>query len=109
MKILTYLALAFIGSGCVIAQPEITGAPWKVTSNVVDENNQPVAGASVSVSYFGKPLPGQVVEDARELIRQITGQTDVNGTFIASHSDASLDIGIDVQKAGYYSSHRSWH
>lgn len=108
MKILTYLALILTIGGCALAQPEVTGADWTVNLKVVDENGQPVVGAKASISYFGKPLPGQVIADSRDLIRYITGLTDDNGKFTASHSDSSFTLGIDVQKNGYYSGHRGY-
>jgi hypothetical protein len=105
MKTIACLILSFIISGCALAQPEITGAQWNVTLKVVDENGQPVVGATASVGYIGKPLPGQVIEDARDLSKEISGLTDQNGLFTASHSDTSLSLGFDVQKAGYYPTH----
>lgn len=108
MKTIACLIISLLTGGCALAQPETTGAPWNVTLKVVDENGQPVAGARASVGYTGKPLSGQVVEDSRDLEREIAGLTDLDGNFTASHSDTSWNLGIDVQKAGYYSSHRGY-
>ena len=95
----------FIISGCALAQPEITGAPWNVTLKVVGEDGQPVAAAHASVGYHKLPIPGEVLEDYRQGSAELAGLTDTNGIFVASHTDASWSLGIDVQKSGYYSTH----
>jgi hypothetical protein len=105
MKTIICLALILVTGGCALAQPEIIGNEWNVTLKVVDENGQPVAGANASVGYIGKPLPGQVVQDSRDLSREISGLTDQDGMFTAVHADASFSLGFDIQKAGYYSTH----
>ncbi|MGH7988857.1 MAG: hypothetical protein ACREDS_01495 [Limisphaerales bacterium] len=102
MKTLLYLTLVLLTGGCAFAQPETTGAQWNVILKVVDENDRPVAGANASVGYISKPLPGQVVEDSRDLSKEISGLTDQDGIFTATHTDTSWSLGFDVQKTGYY-------
>lgn len=108
-KILTFLILAFVTSSCASAQPEITGAPWRVTLKVVNANGLPVADAKASIGYTKNPLPGQIVRDSRDLSREITGLTDENGIFKASHTDVSWNLGIDIHKSGYYPTHVNYN
>lgn len=109
MKTFVLLTLAFAMSGCAFAQSSTTGVEWNVTLKVVDDNGQPVQGARVSVGYHVTPPPGQIIEDYRDSSDKIEGQTDANGEFTASHSDASWSLGIDVQKAGCYPSHINYN
>lgn len=103
MKTLTSLILALTVSGCAFAQPEITGAKWKITLKVVDEENQAVPEAQVSVGYKRTRKTGESEAEYRLNPAQLEGQTDTNGVFRASHTDTSWSIRIDVKKSGYYS------
>ena len=100
--------LACTTGGFAFAQPEITGAPWHVTLNAVDESGKPVEGAHASVGFHVNPPPGVVVEDYRDSSAKIEGITDANGVFSASHTDASWSLGFDLQKSGYYSTHSNY-
>lgn len=62
---------------------------WKVTLKVVDETGQPVANAETWVGYMST--------------NKITGLTDSNGVFVASHSDRSFGLVFHADKIGYYS------
>lgn len=104
MKTLTSLILAFAVSGCVFAQPEITGAKWNATLKVISKNNQPVPNAQVSVGYKRARKLGESEAEYRLNPAHLEGQTDANGIFSATHTDTSWSIRIDIKKAGYYSS-----
>lgn len=65
---------------------------WTATVKVVDDAGQPVVGAKVRVSY------SVYVKDP------VSGSTDTNGVFIATHRDATEHLGINVEKPGYYPS-----
>jgi hypothetical protein len=60
---------------------------WTVTLKAFDDERKPVGGASVSVNY---------------LTNQMSGLTDTNGLFIASHTDESVQLAFRVEKPGYY-------
>jgi hypothetical protein len=89
MKIKLFSILTITAS-CVYAQMSTAPTPtWKATLKVVDETGQPVAGATAIVDYNE--------ED------QMTGLTDTNGIFIASHTDKSFGLAFLASKEGYYS------
>ena len=72
---------------------------WRVTLKAVDESSQPMADAHVEVGYYVQPQPDQT-----EASEKINGLTDINGVFTASHENTgSIELGIQVTKAGYYS------
>ena len=103
MKRLAILILTIIAGGCAFAQSEITAAKWNVTLKVINENNQPVPDAQVSIGYKRARMIGESEAEYRLNPAQLDGQTDTNGNFSASHTDTSWDIRIDVKKVGYYS------
>ena len=88
MKTILLLSLFAVAVGCAQAQPMNIPTPeWKVTLKVVDDDGNPVAGAKATVVSTN----------------QITGLTDTNGVFVASHRDKSFALAFDVKKDGYYS------
>jgi hypothetical protein len=89
VKTTIFLCVIGILIGC--AQAQLLTAPtprWKVMLKVVDDTGSPVAGAEASVGYLGT--------------HNISGLTDTNGVFIASHRDKSYGLGILVTKDHYY-------
>jgi len=62
---------------------------WTATLKAVDDTGQPVAGAKVFIDYSVYKEP-------------ISGLTDTNGIFIATHRDATEDLGFRAEKNGYY-------
>jgi hypothetical protein len=70
---------------------------WKVTVHIVDEVGQPVQGADVAIIYHGQPAA-----DGSARSEKKAGVTSPDGVFTASHSDDSWDLGIRVEKAGFY-------
>lgn len=90
MKAKICLFFYLITLGCAIAIDQVSDIPgWKVTLKVADESGQPVANAKTTVDYLSKD--------------QITGFTDTNGIFIASHRDETFALAFEVKKDGYYS------
>ncbi len=98
---LTFLCLTLImfTNGCAFGQ--LTKYPWTATIKVVGEDGNPVPGADVSVQYTILPpsAPDQ------QAYGEIKGLTDDNGMFSASHTDSSWTFGVNVGKAGYYTTH----
>ena len=95
MKTVLQIFLIAVTTCCANAQLLTTPTPtWKTTFKVVDESGQPVPNAKASVGYLDT--------------HQITGLTDSNGIFVASHKDKSFGLAFDVKKAGYYSFHQSY-
>jgi hypothetical protein len=90
------LAVMFVAI-CAVAQSDRVG--WNATVKVVDENGQPMSGATVDVWYYVAPPPGET--EARD---KIEGLTDANGIFTASNeTNGSIDLGFVASKEGYYS------
>ncbi len=79
------------------AQPEWQEHEWKATLNVVDENGKPVSEAKVSIGYDVPQPPGEHLPAGL-----ITGLTDRDGVFSASHRDKTYGLGFQIEKAGYY-------
>ena len=78
---------------------------WTATVKIVDEDSAPVAGANVAVSYDLIPRPP---DPNQKQYGEFKGLTDTNGVFVASHTDKSLGLGINVTKDGYYRSHTGY-
>jgi len=95
MKTLISLTLTLLAVNCMFAQANVQHM-WKVTLKVVDKNNNPIAGAKASVSYYENAAP-----------TSIDGLTDTNGIFVAAHSVgkslAGYQLGFAAEKDGYYS------
>ncbi len=102
MKILSFLTLVTLAAGCAFGQAELGSHTWTATVKVVNDNDQPVEGANVSVSYF---LPASETQNTDKQWDEIKGLSDADGTFTASHTDGSLSLGIHAQKGGYYSTY----
>jgi hypothetical protein len=73
----------------VCAQTESPKYDWNITLKVVNENGQPVEGAKARVYYL--------------MTEEITGLTDTNGIFTASHHDGSENLGFQAKKRGLVS------
>ena len=75
---------------------------WKALVTVVDEKQQPVVGADVTIGFYVAPPadnPTGIATDAKR------GVTDTNGVFTASGRSGSSDLFFGASKAGYYHSH----
>ena len=81
---------------CACAQTESLEHECKVTLKVVDETSQPVAGAKVVVGNGISKF-------------EMSGLTDTNGIFIASHRDAFENLAFYAEKPGYYSFQMTYH
>ena len=93
-KIIGSVILCMVTSS-LLAQPQ--SRAWKATLKVVDENSKPVQNAEAKVGFYVTTTPGQTKGD------NISGLTDTNGVFVASHRDRSYYLGFQVEKARYYS------
>jgi hypothetical protein len=96
MKTIICLILIIVSNGFAKAQ-ELLLHTWHATLTVVDENNQPVPGAEISVIYDAPRKP-----DGSTVGGKITGLTDTNGIFRTSHFDGTLRLLFRVKKDGYY-------
>jgi hypothetical protein len=100
------LSLTALTSGLAFGQASALPSPfgphqWTATVKVIGEDGNPIAGADVDVSYDVPAKP----EGGSKRYGEVKGTTDDNGMFIASHTDSSWDLGVAVEKAGYYTSH----
>jgi hypothetical protein len=109
ITMLLCLALTVLANGFAFGQASALPAPfgphqWTATVKVIGEDGNPIAGANVAVSYDIPATPG--ADQPR--FGKIKGVTDDNGVFIASHTDSSWDLGVVVEKAGYYVTHSGY-
>jgi hypothetical protein len=88
------LMLVVAATVCVRAQDT---REWNALLKVVDDAGQPVSGADVSIFY---DVPPQLESTDSG---KITGLTDTNGLFAASHHDQTYGLRFLVRKTGYYS------
>ena len=96
---LLYLALVILSNGCAFGLEPVWTHPWTATIKVIDENSQPVAGATVTVWFYVKPPAGET-----EASDKVEGLTDTNGVVKFSHkATGSIDLGFQATKSGYYS------
>lgn len=94
MKTITLLSIFVFAANCVHAQLSTAPTPeWKVTLKVVDDAGNPVTNAKADVGYGAD---------------HITGLTDTNGMFVASHRDKSYALGFLVTKEGYYTTRQEY-
>jgi hypothetical protein len=94
MKTIISLIITVVAIGCSQAQLSTAPTPkWKVTLKVVDDTGKPVANAKASVGDGSN---------------QITGFTDTNGIFIASHRDKSYGLGFSVTKDVFYTTRQTY-
>ena len=82
-QVAPYFVLGAYAHELWLSTEEITGTSWTATLRVVDENNKPVADADAAVEIYIHDLDfyGHVNDRTEE----ITGKTDANGVFTASH------------------------
>jgi hypothetical protein len=78
------------------AQTKIQEYDWKVTLKVVDQTGQPVAGAKAGVGNGISKF-------------EMSGLTDTNGIFVASHRDAFENLAFYAEKSGYYPFQMTYH
>jgi hypothetical protein len=71
---------------------------WTATVKVIGEDGNPIVGANVAVSYT---IPVSLGSD-QPTYGEVKGITNTNGMFTASHTDSSWDLGVVVEKTGYY-------
>jgi len=105
IKILFLTLVMFLATvGHSFAQPATYQTKtWSARVKVIGEDGQPVSGASISIFYT---LPPKIFpDDSGKYNGKISGLTDTNGLFLATHNDRTGALGIQVQKTGYYTSH----
>jgi hypothetical protein len=103
MKIKKIVCLILIGLtvNSIFGQAQLGPHKWTAAVKVIGEDGAPLTGANVSVSYSILPPPS---DPNQKSYGEVKGETDANGIFTASHTDGSLGLGINVTKAGYYTS-----
>lgn len=94
MKPNVCLMLVFALAGCVHAQDF---HDWKTNFRIVDETDQPLKDAAITVFYDA------MSQDTNVDSGKVTGFTDANGVFTASHHDRTYGLRFFVEKTGYYS------
>lgn len=94
MKIIISLVFIVLLAASVFGQARPGVYPWSIKVKIVDDSRQPVNAAKIEVWY----MQGEQTE----------GLTDANGTFSVSKTDRAWELGIDVQKEGYYRSHMDY-
>jgi len=100
MKRLALLMAAFTIADCGQAEDSSAGAKWTTTVKVVDESNQPVAWADVTIGYYvPAPADQTIASDSTK------GKTDTSGFYSASGRTRSTDLFFGAGKEGYYHSH----
>jgi hypothetical protein len=105
--ILSSLLLAIAASSFGQVTNQLANFPtkqWTATVKVVGENEQPVGGANVVVSYV---LPPYSFSDDTNYNANISGVTDTNGIFFAAHNDRTGKVGFSVNKQEYYETRSS--
>jgi hypothetical protein len=70
---------------------------WRAAFTVTDDSGNWLPAAKVSVFYDVPP------QNASNESGKITGLTDANGLFTASHEDKTFRLRFLIQKSGYYS------
>jgi hypothetical protein len=104
------VAFTMLTNGCIFGQD--TNLPgefgphlWTATVKVVGEDGNPIAGADAAVQYSIIPVPS---DPNQPRYGEIKGTTDTEGMFSASHTDSSYDLGVVIDKAGYYATQTGW-
>jgi hypothetical protein len=93
-RIVCLIIAAFAIRAC--AQVEPAQYDWKVTLNIIDETGQPVAGVKAGVGNGISKF-------------EMSGVTDTNGIFVASHRDATENLAFYAEKSGYYPFQMTYH
>jgi len=94
-KIFMCLVIASLAIGAY-PQTTIVKHEWRVTVKVIDEFGQPIVGAKTSVGYFTNSIG-----------TAISGLTDTNGCFLASHYASSGELGFAAEMNDYYPTRKS--
>ena len=76
------------------AAAEAEAVAVRFYGNLTDQNNEPVAGATVHALVYDS------LEDKARPVRKITATTDTGGTFQLSAAGLRLDI-LSIKKQGY--------
>ena len=90
---LTFLTLVAV---LAYSQSEWQEHQWNATLKAIDETGNPVVGAKIQISYDMST-------------NALTGLTDTNGIFTASHTGHSVDLGFYAEKSGYYPFRIQYH
>jgi len=104
-----FLVFATLTDSSVIGQtpdlpPQFGPHQWTATVTVIGEDGSPVPATDVSLQY-SVPTP---LGSSDPTFGEVKGLTDTNGIFYASHTDSSQDLGVVIEKAGYYATHTGW-
>jgi len=103
MKIKNFVSIAtlfFVVTSCSLAQlTNLPTKPWSATIKVVGENELPANAVDIAVAYTKPPYS---FSDNPIYHGIISGITDSNGIFSATHDDRSGSLGFSVNKQGYY-------
>jgi hypothetical protein len=94
MKKIILAALASVLASHVHAQNE---HEWRVTLKVLDEQHNPIAGASANVGYYTNSIGASS-----------GGSTDTNGIFCTSHASYGGSLGFAAESQGYYSTRQTY-
>ena len=70
---------------------------WHANFRIIDDAGLPVNKAAVTVFYDAPPL-----SETSKDTGKITGLTDTNGVFTATHRDETYGLRFAVEKSGYY-------
>jgi hypothetical protein len=103
------LTVIVLTNGHAFGQAPALPAPfgphqWTATAKIIGEDGNPIAGAKVAFTYDVPRLPGS----SQPTFAEVKGFTDNNGTFSASHTDSSWNLGVVVEKAGCYATHTGY-
>jgi hypothetical protein len=102
------ICLIFVGLAvCAFGQAQLGPHKWTIALKILDDDGKPVEGARTWVAY-GDPKEGHSTDPFQSNDWAIAGLTDSNGMFAASHTDRTWNLGIQIQKAGYYSTRISY-
>jgi hypothetical protein len=92
-------------AGYSLAMPIIFPTkPWNATLKIIGEDGQPISNADISIFYTIPPMV--FPDDSGKYNGKISGITDANGLFSATHIDRSGELRFQIHKVGYYSSDR---
>jgi hypothetical protein len=96
----------FFALACVAAfgQARPGAYPWTISIEIVDAYGKPVQNARICVAY-GDLKQGDSSDPFQPNGWAVAGYTDKNGTYSAGHTDHSWELGIGVEKSGYYPTH----
>ncbi|MCX6896222.1 MAG: hypothetical protein NTZ16_12135 [Verrucomicrobia bacterium] len=104
--ILALITIVSLSTGCSLGQPtNLPIKPWTAAVKIIGEDGQPVSNADVSLAYTKPPYS---FSDNPKYHGIISGATDSNGVFSATHDDRSGSLGFSVNKQGYYTTRNAY-